>query len=422
MNHKKEFVTAYTLFILLMATFIIIVSRYPIAYIWLTYEDLFGEWSQFYLFAIAMVLSGRLAIQRSQYAPFFALLSLACLYVCGEEISWGQRLFALETPQFFQQHNLQQETNLHNFITGPYNTALKRAIEIGLVIALVGFGAIYPQPFSNRLPLVKRLKQWIPPAPIYLWPFFCFGALLELRLLRFNEAELAEILISLGLALYCLYHWHLDRQHHSARRALRPMSSGMLMIVCAALCLATTTIAGLYTVPHHQQQMDHRITKGMKKFAERYGRYDQWQHSYQLYNQLLEKKPKSVFLLQQLAVSQQKLGYTKEAERTLHSAVQLDMRKFSKYPGSVSLNLSLSKTFTLFNNEERALFHQQKALDNSLRKTSLEPDNAHACYWLGRSYQYAGEHDKAIKQFERAHNLSPDVLRYQRALYKARQT
>lgn len=34
-----------------------------------------------------------------------------------EEISWGQRLFSIESPEFFQQHNYQDEITLHNFLS-----------------------------------------------------------------------------------------------------------------------------------------------------------------------------------------------------------------------------------------------------------------------------------------------------------------
>lgn len=45
------------------------------------------------------------------------LYSLACLFfifVAGEEISWGQRIFSVETTGYFMENNYQGETNLHN--------------------------------------------------------------------------------------------------------------------------------------------------------------------------------------------------------------------------------------------------------------------------------------------------------------------
>jgi hypothetical protein len=39
---------------------------------------------------------------------------LGCLYIAGEEISWGQWVFGWVTPEFWTGVNDQQETNLHN--------------------------------------------------------------------------------------------------------------------------------------------------------------------------------------------------------------------------------------------------------------------------------------------------------------------
>jgi hypothetical protein len=46
----------------------------------------------------------------------FLLLSIFCFVACGEEISWGQRIFKLQTPEFLMKTNRQGETNLHNIV------------------------------------------------------------------------------------------------------------------------------------------------------------------------------------------------------------------------------------------------------------------------------------------------------------------
>ncbi len=45
-------------------------------------------------------------------------LAVLCFFAAGEEISWGQRLLHLASPDFFLQHNAQRETNLHNLVVG----------------------------------------------------------------------------------------------------------------------------------------------------------------------------------------------------------------------------------------------------------------------------------------------------------------
>ena len=46
----------------------------------------------------------------------WAFLALVCFFGAGEEISWGQRIFNVESSEWFKQNNAQQETNLHNLV------------------------------------------------------------------------------------------------------------------------------------------------------------------------------------------------------------------------------------------------------------------------------------------------------------------
>jgi hypothetical protein len=44
------------------------------------------------------------------------MLGLIFLFGAGEEISWGQRVFNIESPDWFLTHNNRGETNLHNLV------------------------------------------------------------------------------------------------------------------------------------------------------------------------------------------------------------------------------------------------------------------------------------------------------------------
>lgn len=44
------------------------------------------------------------------------LMALVFLFGAGEEISWGQRIFNVESSEYFIQNNAQGETNLHNLV------------------------------------------------------------------------------------------------------------------------------------------------------------------------------------------------------------------------------------------------------------------------------------------------------------------
>lgn len=44
------------------------------------------------------------------------LTAIVFFFGAGEEISWGQRIFDIQSGEFFLQNNAQQETNLHNLV------------------------------------------------------------------------------------------------------------------------------------------------------------------------------------------------------------------------------------------------------------------------------------------------------------------
>ena len=124
----------WTVFALIVGGYALMAVQFPLAFIWATYEDLVGEWAQTYFFLAAAILSILVARPRSRYRWFFIVLAIACSYVFLEEISWGQRIFGFETPEYLKARNLQGEANLHNLFTGPHKTVLKDLISIGVAI------------------------------------------------------------------------------------------------------------------------------------------------------------------------------------------------------------------------------------------------------------------------------------------------
>jgi hypothetical protein len=60
-------------------------------------------------------------LEPKQLGWSFMLLGVACVGVCMEEISWGQRIFGIETPEALARINTQQELNIHNLFTNHFN-------------------------------------------------------------------------------------------------------------------------------------------------------------------------------------------------------------------------------------------------------------------------------------------------------------
>ena len=65
-------------------------------------------------------------------------LAILFLFGAGEEISWGQRIFDIQSGDFFSENNVQKETNLHNLKIG--DVKLNKLIFSQILIAVM---AIY---------------------------------------------------------------------------------------------------------------------------------------------------------------------------------------------------------------------------------------------------------------------------------------
>ena len=60
--------------------------------------------------ALLFLISGKLGAHTSY------LFAAAYLLFAFEEINWGQRIFGIDSPDYFKNYNWQKEINLHNFL------------------------------------------------------------------------------------------------------------------------------------------------------------------------------------------------------------------------------------------------------------------------------------------------------------------
>lgn len=123
------------------------------------------EWATV-LVLLPAVAAGGYAIARRALLPGRALrlwtfvLTGGCFYFAGEEISWGQWIWHWETPEFFQVHNRQSETNLHNT-----SRWLNEKPRLVLELAILGFAVLeLVRRLGGRTVRSARLAWLLPPA------------------------------------------------------------------------------------------------------------------------------------------------------------------------------------------------------------------------------------------------------------------
>jgi hypothetical protein len=128
----------------------------------------------------------------------YGLLCVASLLAAGEEISWGQRLFGVETPDSVREANQQGELNIHNLdvVYEPY-------VGVMLLVGLYGSAGSW---------FVYRFKQWRTSNwYLFMPPVFLAGAFLQLavyRILRYagasghNYGEWCELCVAVAIAIF----------------------------------------------------------------------------------------------------------------------------------------------------------------------------------------------------------------------------
>ena len=145
--------------------------RAPDRYAAAMQEDRVVEWWTALLFAAAAAVRLWRAVRERRV--FDALVGAFCLFVAGEEVSWGQRLLGFTPPSPFLAHNTQQEFNLHNF------AELFGRPKWVLAAALVGFGVLLP--LATRAgwgrSLARRVGATSPPLALLPWFAACVALL-----------------------------------------------------------------------------------------------------------------------------------------------------------------------------------------------------------------------------------------------------
>ncbi len=150
-----------------------------------------------------LVLNRRLIV-------WIMLVTAACVYFGGEELSWGQQLFKWETPEKIQAVNDQNETNLHN-ISSWLDQKPRLLVELWILVG----GLVLP-----IWRFLRRINYSSDNWRYWFWPdYVCLPAATLAILVKVPErlrdffgynlfehnvrySELQELYIALFLSLY----------------------------------------------------------------------------------------------------------------------------------------------------------------------------------------------------------------------------
>lgn len=129
----------------------------------------------FYLVALGMTLAliAR-AKGRTLLRVHLGVLALLFLFVAGEEISWGQRIFGIETPEAIGALNVQNEMNFHNM----WSTSVAQYAGLLVCAALLCFLPLLHRFHARSRRLLDAISFPVAPARIAMLWALGFGVFL----------------------------------------------------------------------------------------------------------------------------------------------------------------------------------------------------------------------------------------------------
>ena len=184
-------------------------------YKWVVADDKIGETVQVVLYFTVLVL-GLVVARRfwkdghTVIMSLYLLLCLGLVFLVGEELSWGQRIFHWATPASLERVNKQAESNLHN-ISSVENVFKWVQLLIG------AYGTVFPVLFW-RSRWLRRYRNTIAALVPHYALVPCFFLLFIWRVYR-NLAEppasfhfvvseyneILEVILSIALLLFMVF-------------------------------------------------------------------------------------------------------------------------------------------------------------------------------------------------------------------------
>lgn len=161
----------------------------PLLYLQIIAEDQFGEYSSTCMFVVASAIFLKASFGAAGLRRVVtAAASICLLLIAGEEVSWGQRLLGLSTPEALAAVNQQGETTLHNI--GPLQTFPFHEL-VGLALA-VTMGLAWLKH--------KGVMHWVldaaPLPSVVAWPIFAVSSSLLILQPFVKGDEVSELFLA----------------------------------------------------------------------------------------------------------------------------------------------------------------------------------------------------------------------------------
>jgi hypothetical protein len=350
----------------IFAAVFVLYFHYPVGYVRAISEDQPGEYAAFAAHLVAcfffarLLLAGHSRLQRLCYAALAAFTFLIAM----EEISWGQRIFGVPTPDLLREVNFQGEIGIHNIRAISPDELTYLVVSLGVV----AYGAVVPILFLLWRRAGECAQTWGLPVPSWhLIPLFLGTA----YFLKFSGLvkgeEIGELLLGLSLGSLALDRWF--------SRSLSRPTAGIpaRQVLAIPAYIAMTVILGvlLSFVWGSPGSFKKRLNSLARTSLPERGHTDQAgtiiAH--------LEKNPRLAEedLLISKANLLMKTGRDREGMTTYQAALKLDLERARQNPDDHEIMLRLAQIHSEMGNHETAMPYWVSAME--AYEASLEAKN-----------------------------------------------
>jgi hypothetical protein len=206
--------------VLFISILIAIYLRYFVSiesYLEFVKEDGIVEYLTFFFLLLSSLvclyrLNQYIKIKKGLWILTWAILAVMFFFAAGDEISWGQRIFNIQSSEFFLEHNKQAETNLHNLVID--GISINKLIFSQLMFAILVIYFLFSRLMVSKTLFVRNLiNRFRIPLP-KLFHIIAMGAaiLLILTIQEIKDSELNELSFAMIFFLIFLNPANLDQE------------------------------------------------------------------------------------------------------------------------------------------------------------------------------------------------------------------
>jgi tetratricopeptide (TPR) repeat protein len=253
--------------------------------------------------------------------------------------------------------------------------------------------------------------------------FFVTAACLEIGWFKFNEAEVAEVLVGTALVLMLLHYLVVDLGTPATSGVPEPAAAqsvrcGQLYVGVFAvlIALAYLTTSWFYNLPGRAAGIDARLARGFDKFGGRMQQAERWQVAADLYLNGFALGPQNLPMLHKALAVFQAQGDAASYQKYYRIMLDTTARQLMANDASVENQLMLAANYAEIEDQTAAREYLARALATATQWVAASPDESEAYYWLGRAHQQRGDYAEARRAYETAKTMEPGRSRYILAL------